>query len=117
MDDEPIQLFFEKDGVNVHCTVPIGFAEAALGVDIVVPTLESYERLQVPAGTQTGAVLKMPGKGLPLPNGKGRGDQLVRVVVRTPIDLNDQQKRLLRDFSEKERSETKQVLASARVRY
>ena len=98
------ETLFEKDGANIHCKVPIGFAEAALGVDIVVPTLDSYARLQIPAGTQTGTVFRIQGKGLPLPDGKGRGDHLVRIVVRTPTDLNERQIRLLERFEEQERA-------------
>jgi len=94
---------FERDGSNIYCEVPIGFAEAALGAEIEVPTLESLASLHIPEGTQTGTVFRLRGKGLPEYRGQGRGDQLVRVVVRTPTDLTDRQARLLNELKKEER--------------
>jgi molecular chaperone DnaJ len=97
---------FRIDGANIWCHIQIGFAEAALGAHISVPTLESFTGLQIPAGTQTGSVFRIRGRGLPLPHGSGRGDQLVRVLVLTPTDLSDRERRLLKEFREQEAAGT-----------
>jgi len=94
---------FERDGPDIYCTVQIGFSDAALGTEIEVPTLESSARLHIPDGTQTSTVFRMRGKGLPSLRRHSRGDQLVRVIVRTPRNLSDKQKRLLREFGEEEK--------------
>lgn len=91
---------FERDGVNVLCEMPISFAQAALGAEIEVPTLDGKVRYTVPEGTQTGTVFRLRGKGIPYVNSKSRGDQLVAVVVETPTKLNKEQKELLRKFAE-----------------
>lgn len=89
-------------GANVLCNVSIGFTEAALGADISVRTLKGLQSIQIPAGTQTGSIFRMRGKGLPVAEGRDRDDQLVRVVVRTPTDLSERQRRLLREFKKQE---------------
>jgi len=94
---------FERDGSNLYCEVPIGFAEAALGAEIEVPTLESRASLRIPEGTQAGTVFRLRGKGLPEYRGRGKGDQLVRVVVRTPTNLSEKQRRLLSELKKEER--------------
>lgn len=94
---------FERDGANIYIEVPIGFAEAALGAEVEVPTLESRASLRIPEGTQTGTVFRLRGKGLPEYRGRGRGDQLVRVVVRTPANLTEKQRRLLSELKKEER--------------
>ena len=92
--------FFERQQNNILCTVPISFAQAALGAEITVPTLDSEEKLKIPEGTQTGKVFCLKGKGLSSPTGRGKGDQFVRVNVVTPTRLSRDQKRLLEQFSE-----------------
>jgi len=90
--------FFERDGANVLCEVPISFAQAALGAEIEVPTLDGKVKYTIPEGTQTGTVFRLKGKGIPHLNGFGRGDQFVTVVVQTPTNLTKEQKELLRQF-------------------
>lgn len=97
LEDHPL---FEREGNHVVCTVPISFTQAALGGKIEVPTLEGKVNMTVPAGTQTGKIFRLSGKGFPAINGRGTGDQLVEVVVETPVKLNERQKELLAEFAE-----------------
>ena len=90
--------FFERDGYVVWCEVTISFAQAALGDTLEVPTLEGKVRYDVPAGTQPGTVFKLKGRGIQSLNGRGKGDQLVRLVVDVPKNLTSRQKELLREF-------------------
>ena len=89
---------FERDGFNVWCEMHISFAEAALGCELEVPTLDGKVKYDVPAGTQSGAVFKLKGRGIQNLNGRGKGDQLVRVIVDVPKNLNNEQKELLKKF-------------------
>jgi len=91
---------FARDGTTIVCEVPLSFPQAALGVEIEVPTLDGKVRRKVPAGTQSGTVFRLRGKGLPDPAGHGRGDQLVRIVVETPRDLTPRQRELLEEFAQ-----------------
>ena len=106
MNRPKVHGLFRVDGANIWCQIQIGFTEAALGAHISVPALESSTSLQIPAGTQTGSIFRIRGKGLPLPHGSGRGDQLVRVVVLTPTNLSDRERRLLKEFREQEAAGT-----------
>ena len=90
--------YFERDGFNVWYEAPITFAQAALGSEVVVPTLDGDVKYTVPAGTQPGDVFKLRDRGIPVLNGRGRGDQLVRVNVQVPRHLTERQKELLRQF-------------------
>ncbi|MBI2358139.1 MAG: molecular chaperone DnaJ [Deltaproteobacteria bacterium] len=90
---------FIRDGLDVVCEVPIGFVQAALGADIDVPTLEGKVKMKIPAGTQSGKVLRLKGKGIRDVQGYRQGDQLVRAVVETPTHLTPRQKELLREFA------------------
>ncbi|QQZ10815.1 molecular chaperone DnaJ [Heyndrickxia vini] len=96
--------FFERDGDDIYCEMPITFAQAALGDEIEVPTLHGKVKLKVPAGTQTGTKFRLRGKGVPNVRGYGTGDQHIHVKVITPTKLTDKQKQLLREFSETEGS-------------
>ncbi|MEB6548042.1 molecular chaperone DnaJ [Heyndrickxia sporothermodurans] len=96
--------FFERDGDDIYCEMPITFAQAALGDEIEVPTLHGKVKLKVPAGTQTGTKFRLRGKGVPNVRGYGTGDQHIHVKVITPTKLTDRQKQLLREFSEMEGS-------------
>ena len=92
---------FERDGMNVLCEMPISFTQAALGAEIVVPTLDGKVKYTIPEGTQTGTVFRLKDKGIPdVYNRNRRGDQLVRVVVETPTRLNKEQKELLRQLED-----------------
>lgn len=94
---------FERDGPDIYCSIPISFPQAALGAEIEIPTLEGSAELHIPPGTQTGTRFRMSGKGLAALEGRRRGDQLVRIVVETPTNLSDRQKRLLKEFAEEEK--------------
>jgi len=91
---------FERDGNDVLCEVPIGFPQLALGAEIDVPTLEGPVKLKVPSGTESGSVFRLRAKGVPDLHGYGRGDQRVRVVVRTPKKLTQRQRELLEELAE-----------------
>lgn len=92
--------FFQREDDDVICEVPISFAQAALGAEIEVPTLEGKAKMKIPAGIQSHQVLRLKNKGIARLGGYGRGDQLVRVLVETPSKLNAEQKELLRRFQE-----------------
>jgi molecular chaperone DnaJ len=92
--------FFERVQNDLHCQVPISFPQAALGAQIDVPTLDGPDLLTVPRGTQSGDVLKLKGRGMPDINGRGRGDELVEVMVETPKHLSPRQEELLRELAE-----------------
>ena len=91
--------FFEREGDDLYCEVPLTFAQAALGDEIEIPTLTEKVKLKVPAGTQTGTYFRLKGKGVPKLRGYGQGDQHVKVTIVTPTKLTDEQKELLRQFS------------------
>ncbi len=89
---------FTRDEFDVHITIPITFAQAALGATIKVPTISGVVEYDIPPETQTGSVFRLRGKGIPYIRGKGRGDQYVKVEVETPKNLTQEQKELLRKF-------------------
>lgn len=92
--------FFERDGDHIYCEVPLTFAQAALGDEIEVPTVHGKVMLKIPAGTQTGKIFRLKGKGVPNVRGYGHGDQHIKIKVITPTKLSDRQKELLREFNE-----------------
>jgi molecular chaperone DnaJ len=92
--------FFERNRNDLFCQVPISFSQAALGAEIEVPTLDGPDRLHVPRGTQSGDVLRIKGRGMPDVGGRGRGDELVEIVVETPRSLTARQEELLRELAE-----------------
>jgi molecular chaperone DnaJ len=87
--------------------MPISFTQATLGADVEVPTLSGRAKIKVPAGTQTGTVFRLRGKGMPRLQGVGAGDLHVKVKIKTPASLTSRQKQLLEDlaleFGEKRR--------------
>ncbi len=92
---------FERNGMDVHCEVPITFTQAALGAEIQVPTLDGKVTFEIPEGTQTERQFSIAGKGIPqLNNPKRRGNHYFTVVVETPTKLNKEQKELLRKLEE-----------------
>ncbi|HSB28347.1 MAG TPA: molecular chaperone DnaJ [Pyrinomonadaceae bacterium] len=93
---------FERQGSNLYEAVPITFAQAALGAEIVVNTLEGEDKLKIPMGTQTGTVFRLKGKGMPQLGGRGKGDLFVSVSVITPTSLTREQRRLLEQLAEVE---------------
>ena len=96
---QPHELF-RRDGVDVFCEAPITFAQAVLGAELEIPTIDGKVKYSIPEGTQTGTVFRLKGKGIPVLNGRGRGDQYVTVTIETPRNLNKEQKEALRRFSE-----------------
>ncbi|MFZ5646670.1 MAG: molecular chaperone DnaJ [Bacillota bacterium] len=91
--------FFRREGNDVIVEMPLSFAQAALGDEIEVDTLDGKAKVKIPEGTQGGSVFRLRGKGIPDLHGHGRGDQLVRVKVVTPTRLTDKQKALLMEFA------------------
>ena len=90
---------FERDGASVLLEQEISFAQATLGADIEIPTLDGKVKLTIPEGTQPGAVFRLKGKGIPYLRGSGRGDQFITVNVAVPRNLSGSQKELLRQFA------------------
>jgi molecular chaperone DnaJ len=93
---------FERQGSNLYSSVPVTFAQAALGSEVSVPTLDGQQQLKIPAGTQTGTVFRLKGQGVPVLGGRGRGDLFVSVTVVTPTTLTREQRRLLEQLAEVE---------------
>ncbi len=91
---------FRREGVDVFCEAPITFAQATLGATLEIPTIDGKVKYDLPEGTQTGSVFRLRGKGIPVLNGRGRGDQYVTVNVETPRNLTREQKEALRTFSD-----------------
>lgn len=91
--------FYERDGYNVWCEVTVSFVQAALGDELRVPTLDGIVQYNLPAGTQPGDVFKLRGRGIQNVNGRSKGDQLIKIVVDVPKELNQQQKDLLKQFN------------------
>ncbi len=90
---------FQRNDSDLIADVSIGFAQAALGAEIEVPTIDGTAKLTIPAGTQTHTVFRLRGKGLPRVRGFGRGNELVRVVVSIPTQLTSTQRQLLLDLA------------------
>jgi molecular chaperone DnaJ len=90
---------FERQGSNLYAAVPITFAQAALGADISVRTLDAEDKVKIPVGTQTGTVFRLKGKGMPVLGGRGRGDLFVSVTVVTPTSLTREQRKLLEQLA------------------
>lgn len=91
---------FERQGADLYTAVPVTFAQAALGADISVDTLDSSETVKVPAGTQTGTVFRVKGHGMPNLGGRGKGDLFVAVTLMTPKTLTKEQRKLLEQLAE-----------------
>lgn len=92
--------FFERDGDDIYCEMPITFVQAALGDEIEVPTLDGKVKLKIPAGTQSGTNFRLKGKGIPNVRGYGQGDQHIQIRVVTPTNLTARQKEILKEFAE-----------------
>ena len=91
--------FFERDGYNVWYDVKVSFVQAALGDKLRVPTLDGQVEYILPAGTQPGDIFKLKGRGIHVLNSTRRGDQLIRVNIEVPKNLNDKQKEALMNFN------------------
>jgi molecular chaperone DnaJ len=90
--------FFEREGKDLYCSVPVSFSQAALGDEIIIPTLEGDHKLKVPEGTQSGTTFRIRGKGLPALQSSGKGDLFVKVRVHTPSKLTRRQRELLEEL-------------------
>lgn len=91
---------FTREDAHLFCEVPIGFVTAALGGEMEVPTLDGKLNLKIPAGTQTGKMFRMRGRGVKPATGGAVGDLICRVLVETPVNLTERQKELLREFDD-----------------
>lgn len=96
---EPDEVFV-RDGINIVCEVPISFPQAALGASIRVPTLTGEAELKIAPGTQSGALLRLRGLGMPDVHGYRQGDEIVRIHVETPERLSKRQREILQEFQE-----------------
>ena len=92
--------FFKRDGHDLYCEVPISFPQAALGAEIEVPTIDGNSKIRVSAGTPSGRLFHLKGKGIPRLGAHGKGDQIVRVYVDVPKNLTQRQKELLEEFAQ-----------------
>jgi len=90
--------FFEREGTDLHCVIPISFTQAALGTEIQVPTLDGEYNLKIPEGVQSGTTMRVRGKGVPVLNGHGKGDLFVELRLLTPTKLNKRQRELLQEL-------------------
>ena len=91
---------FRREGTSVLCEAPITFAQAVLGAELEIPTIDGKVKYDLPEGTQSGTTFRLKGKGIPSINGRGRGDQYVTVYIETPRNLNREQKEALKKFAE-----------------
>ena len=91
---------FERDGKHLYCEVPINYADAVLGGDIEVPTLDGKVKIKIPEGTQSHKLFRLNGKGIKPLRGGSKGDILVRVLVEIPVKLNKEQTAILKQFKE-----------------
>jgi molecular chaperone DnaJ len=92
--------FFEREGQNLHCAIPISFPQAALGAEIEIEGVDGAVMLKIPEGTQSGREVRVRGKGVPFLNEKGRGDLIVKVVVQIPKKLTRAQRDLIAQLGE-----------------
>ena len=109
---------FDREGVNLHCRVPVSMTVAALGGDIEVPTIDGgRSRVKIPAGSQSGRQMRLRGKGMPALRGGGHGDMFIELAVETPVNLTAKQRELLREFealSEDNNPESKSFFKSVK---
>jgi molecular chaperone DnaJ len=89
---------FRREGADLSCEVPVSIATAALGGDVELPTLDGHVSLKIPPGTQSDKVFRLRGKGVITVRDRRKGDLFAKVAVETPVNLTDEQKKLLRKF-------------------
>jgi len=89
---------FEREGANLSCEIPVSFATATLGGEVELPTLEGHVSLKIPAGTQSGKIFRLRGKGVTTVRDSRRGDLFAQVAVETPVNLTSEQRSLLEKF-------------------
>jgi molecular chaperone DnaJ len=103
--------FFERHGNDLVCRMPVSFTQAALGAVVEVPTLTGKAEVKIPPGTQHGQLIRLAGQGLPDIRGRGRGDELVQVLIEVPRKVNKKQESLLREYAA---TEDKSVLPESK---
>jgi molecular chaperone DnaJ len=91
---------FQREGAHIVCELPVSMVQATLGAKIDVPTLQGVVQMPIPAGTQSGRLFRLKGRGAPDLRNGARGDQIVRIIVETPTNLSRKQKELLKKFDE-----------------
>ena len=91
---------FQREGLHLTCHVPITYSQAALGAEIEIPNLDGKQMLTIPPGTQPGEIIRLKRQGMPDPQGSGRGDLRVQVIVDVPRKLTPKQETLLRELAE-----------------
>ncbi len=99
--------FFERDGNDLHCVIPVSFPQVALGAEIEVPTLEGQTKMRIAEGTQSGKEFRLRGKGVPFLNEHGRGDLIVQIMVETPKRLSKTQREAIRQLGDSLEMENK----------
>ncbi len=90
---------FQREGDDVYCQTPISITQASLGGTVEIKTMEGFEKLKIPKGTQNGKTFRLKGKGIPHLRGFGRGDQIIQVLVKIPTNLSKKQEEILREFA------------------
>jgi molecular chaperone DnaJ len=94
---------FDRDETEIICEMPLSYSDAVLGAEVLVPTLDGEVNLKIPAGTESGKVFRLRGKGAPVIGTQRRGDQHVRVYVNVPTKVSDEHRALLEQLKEHER--------------
>ena len=92
--------FFKRNNYDIFCEIPITYTQASKGDSIKIPTIDGKAKLKIPSGTQTHTILRMKGKGIAFIDGRGRGDQYVRVIIRTPKKVTRKHKALYKKLDE-----------------
>ena len=103
---EPHEIF-KRDNSDVYCEIPISFSEAALGSEIEAPTLYGMAKLKIPAGTQSGTIFRLKGKGIKKLNASGKGDEYVKVIIETPKHLSPRERELFEELIKEEKTRNK----------
>jgi molecular chaperone DnaJ len=101
---KPHSVFERLSDGHILCNLDASFTDLALGAELKIPTLEGNEKLRIMSGSQPNTILKLKGKGLPRYGGFGKGDQLVRLNIKVPTQINDTQKALLRQLDKEFKS-------------
>jgi molecular chaperone DnaJ len=104
--------FFEREGNDLHCVVPVSVTQAAVGAEIQVPTMDGQHALRIPEGTQPGTTFRIRNKGVPVLNGHGKGDLFVEVRVQIPTKLTKRQRDLLQELDGMAAVDNKPVVRS-----
>ena len=99
--------FFERDGNDLHCVIPVSFPQLSLGAEVNVPTLYGEHKLKIPEGTQTGTRFRIRHKGVPILNSSGKGDLFVELRVQTPSKLTKRQRELLEELNQTSKVENR----------